>query len=100
MAIHRRKFLHLTAGAAALPAASRVAIADAYPSRPIRLIVGFTAGAASDVIARIFARGAGPVLGQQIIVENKPGAGSSIAEQMSPARRTTVTCCSSPRSRR
>lgn len=81
MAIHRRKFLHLTAGAAALPAASRVAIADAYPSRPIRLIVGFTAGAASDVIARIFARGAGPVLGQQIIVENKPGAGSSIAEQ-------------------
>ena len=81
MAIHRRKFLHLTAGAAALPAASRIAIADAYPSRPIRLIVGFTAGAASDVIARIFARGAGPVVGQQIIVENKPGAGSSIAAQ-------------------
>ncbi len=81
MAIHRRKFLHLAAGAAAIPAASRIAIADTYPSHPIRLIVGFTAGAASDVIARIFARGAGPVLGQQIIVENKPGAGSSIAAQ-------------------
>jgi tripartite-type tricarboxylate transporter receptor subunit TctC len=64
-----------------MPAASRTAVADTYPSRPIRLIVGFTAGAASDVIARIFARGAGPVLGQQIIVENKPGAGSSIAAQ-------------------
>jgi tripartite-type tricarboxylate transporter receptor subunit TctC len=81
MAIHRRKFLHLTASAAATFGASRVAIADTYPSRPIRLIVGFTAGAASDVIARIFARGAGPVLGQQIIVENRPGAGSSIAAQ-------------------
>lgn len=81
MEIHRRKFLHLTASAAAISAASRIASADSYPSRPIRLIVGFTAGAASDVIARIFARGAGPVVGQQIIVENKPGAGSSIAAQ-------------------
>jgi len=81
MEIHRRKLLHLTASAAAIPAASRIAIADTYPSRQIRLIVGFTAGAASDVIARIFARGAGPVVGQQIIVENKPGAGSSIAAQ-------------------
>jgi tripartite-type tricarboxylate transporter receptor subunit TctC len=58
-----------------------MAVADTYPSHPIRLVVGFTAGAASDVIARIFARGAGPVVGQQIIVENKPGAGSSIAAQ-------------------
>ena len=81
MEIHRRRFLHLTASAAAIPAASRIAIADTYPSRPIRLIVGFTAGTASDVIARLFARGAGPVVGQQIIVENKPGAGSSIAAQ-------------------
>jgi len=61
--------------------ASSIAMADAYPSRPIRLIVGFTAGAASDVVARIFARNAGPVIGRQIIVENKPGAGSSIAAQ-------------------
>ena len=81
MEIDRRKFLHLTASAAVLPATSRVAIAETYPSRPIRLIVGFTAGAASDVIARLFARGAGPIVGQQIVVENKPGAGSSIAAQ-------------------
>ena len=80
MHIDRRRFLHLSAaGAAAIPATSRLAFADTYPSRPIRLIVGFTAGAASDVVARIFARGAGPIVGQQIVVENKPGAGSSIA---------------------
>jgi tripartite-type tricarboxylate transporter receptor subunit TctC len=81
MDICRRQLLQLTASAAAIPAASRMAIADTYPSRPIRLIVGFTAGAASDVIARILARGAGPIVGQQIVVENKPGAGSSIAAQ-------------------
>lgn len=77
MPIDRRRFLHLgAASAAALPTVSRAA--DTYPSRPIRLIVGFTAGAASDVVARIFAHAAGSILGQQIIVENKPGAGSSI----------------------
>jgi tripartite-type tricarboxylate transporter receptor subunit TctC len=81
MRIHRRRFLNLTVAAAAIPAASRIAVAEAYPSRPIRLIVGFTAGAASDVIARIFAGAAGPFVGQQIVVENKPGAGSSIAAQ-------------------
>src|SRR5580692_4787333 len=81
MDICRRTLLQLTMSTAAIPAASRFAIAETYPSRPIRLIVGFTAGAASDVIARILARGAGPIVGQQIIVENKPGAGSSIAAQ-------------------
>jgi tripartite-type tricarboxylate transporter receptor subunit TctC len=55
--------------------------AQSYPARPIRLIVGFAAGTASDVIGRLFANGAGPVVGQQIVVENKPGAGSSIAAQ-------------------
>ena len=79
MTIPRREFLRLTASAAAIAGTSGVAVADTYPSRPIRLIVGFTAGAASDVIARIFARAAGPLVGQQIIVENRPGAGSSIA---------------------
>ncbi len=79
MRIDRRSLLRLTASAAARPAAGRVAFADDYPSRPIRLIVGFTAGAASDVVSRILARAAGPILGQQIVVENKPGAGSSIA---------------------
>jgi tripartite-type tricarboxylate transporter receptor subunit TctC len=79
MNIGRRRFLHLTAAAAAMPATARLAVADDYPSRPVRLIVGFTPGAASDVNARIFAKAAGPILGQQIAVENKPGAGSSIA---------------------
>jgi tripartite-type tricarboxylate transporter receptor subunit TctC len=54
---------------------------NAYPSRSIHLIVGFTPGAASDIIARLFAKGAEPVLGQQFVVENKPGAGSSIAAE-------------------
>jgi tripartite-type tricarboxylate transporter receptor subunit TctC len=79
MKIGRRSLLRLTVGATALPIAARLAHAAAYPSRPVRLIVGFTAGAASDVVARIFAHAAGPILGQQIVVENKPGAGSSIA---------------------
>jgi|SRR5579862_1617022 len=81
MTVHRRRFLGLTAAVAAIPATSRMAAADTYPSRPVRLIVGFTAGAASDVVARIFAGAATPFLGQQIVVENKPGAGSSIAAQ-------------------
>ncbi len=55
--------------------------AESYPSRPIHLVVGFTAGATSDVIARIFAKAADPLLGQQVVVENKPGAGSSIAAE-------------------
>jgi tripartite-type tricarboxylate transporter receptor subunit TctC len=59
----------------------RVASADTYPTHPVRLIIGFTPGAASDVVGRIFAHGAGDVIGQQIVAENKPGAGSSIAAQ-------------------
>ena len=81
VSIGRRQFLTLGVGAVALPAISSVANADTYPTRPVRLIVGFTAGAASDVVARVFARAASPLLGQQIVVENKPGAGSSIAAQ-------------------
>jgi tripartite-type tricarboxylate transporter receptor subunit TctC len=81
MTLHRRRFLGMTAAAAAMPATSRIAAADTYPARPVRLIVGFTAGAASDVVARIFANAATLLLGQQIVVENKPGAGSSIAAQ-------------------
>src|ERR1700720_867539 len=81
MEIHRRTFLHLTVGAAIVPAASRIAIADTYPSRHIRLIVGFTPGAASDIIGRVLAKGAGPMLVQEVVVENKPGAGSSIAAE-------------------
>ena len=75
MRLHRRRFLNLTAAAAALPAASRLAAAEAYPSRPIRLVVGFTPGTAADIAARTFAAGAEGMLGQKIVVENKPGAG-------------------------
>ena len=81
MKLHRRRFLHLSAGGSAVIASlTRGASAqDAYPSRPIRLIVGFSPGAASDITGRLFAQGAGPVLGQQVAVENKPGAAGSIA---------------------
>jgi tripartite-type tricarboxylate transporter receptor subunit TctC len=82
MKLSRRKFVHLGAGAAALSAGTRLGLAqDAYPSRPIHVIVGFTPGAAADVAARVLSQGAGPILGQQIVVENRPGGGSSIAAQ-------------------
>jgi len=76
----RRKFLRLAAGTAALPPLTRLAAAqDAYPSRPIHLVIGFTPGAAADVVARVLSQAAGAILGQRLVVENKPGAGSSIA---------------------
>jgi tripartite-type tricarboxylate transporter receptor subunit TctC len=80
MKLHRRAFLHAAAGAAALPSLPRIGMGeDAYPSRPIHVVVGFTAGAAADVTARLLGDGMGRLLGQQIVVEDKPGAGSSIA---------------------
>ena len=82
MKLHRRRFLHLSAGTAVLTSLTRSSRAqDGYPSRPIRLIVGFTPGAASDITARLFAKGAAPILGQQVAVENKPGAAGSVAGQ-------------------
>jgi tripartite-type tricarboxylate transporter receptor subunit TctC len=81
MRLQRRQFLHIAAGIGVLPAVSHIANAQTYPSRPVRLIVGFTPGAASDIIGRVFAKGAGPILGQEVVVENKPGAGSSIAAE-------------------
>jgi tripartite-type tricarboxylate transporter receptor subunit TctC len=68
-------------GVAAILSPIGTLAAESYPSRPIHLIVGFTAGATSDVIAGIFAQAADPLLGQQMVVENKPGAGSSIAAE-------------------
>ena len=82
MKLPRRKFLHLAAGTAALPPLTRIAAAqDSYPSRPIHVIIGFTPGAAADVVARMLSQAAAPILGQQLVVENKPGAGSSIAAE-------------------
>jgi tripartite-type tricarboxylate transporter receptor subunit TctC len=79
--LDRRRFLHLSASSGAIFASltGSSAAQDVYPSRPIRLIVGFSPGAASDIAARRFAEGAASVLGQQVVVENKPGAAGSIA---------------------
>jgi tripartite-type tricarboxylate transporter receptor subunit TctC len=82
MKLPRRKFLHLAAGATALPALSRIASADIYPSRPVHMIVGFPASNASDIIARLIAQSLSDRLGQQFIVENRPGAGSNIGTEM------------------
>jgi tripartite-type tricarboxylate transporter receptor subunit TctC len=78
----RRNFLYTAMSAAAAPLLADAALAQAaYPSRPIHLIVGFTPGTAADITARAFANGAEDVLGQKIIVEDKPGAGSSVAAE-------------------
>jgi tripartite-type tricarboxylate transporter receptor subunit TctC len=78
MKLLRRQFLNLAAGAVALPAISRFAWAQAYPTRPVHMIVGFPAGNASDIIARLIAQSLSERLGQQFVVENRPGAGSTI----------------------
>jgi tripartite-type tricarboxylate transporter receptor subunit TctC len=77
----RRKFLHLAACAAALPAVSRIARAQGYPTRPVRWIVGFPPGGSSDIHARIIAQWLSERLGQQFIIENRPGGGTNIAMQ-------------------
>src|SRR5271167_2082446 len=78
---HRRQFLHLAAGAAALPALSGVARAQAYPSRPVRLIVGYPPAGATDITARLIGQWLSERLGQQFIVENRPGAGATLATE-------------------
>ena len=77
----RREFLHLTAGAMALPALSAVAAAQAYPERPARIISGFPPGGISDTYARLLAQWLSQQLGQQFIVENRPGAGGNLAAE-------------------
>ncbi|MGC1780846.1 MAG: tripartite tricarboxylate transporter substrate binding protein [Xanthobacteraceae bacterium] len=79
MTIPRRRFLQLTAGAAALPTYARIARADAYPSRPVHLDVGFGPGSASDINARLLGQWLAQRLGQNFIVENRAGAGGNIA---------------------
>jgi tripartite-type tricarboxylate transporter receptor subunit TctC len=78
---HRRQFLHLAAGAAALPAVSRIAQAQAYPSRPVRIIAGFAPGGGVDIVARLIGQWLSERLGQQFIIENRPGAGTNIATE-------------------
>jgi tripartite-type tricarboxylate transporter receptor subunit TctC len=77
----RRKFLHLAAGAAALPVVPRIAWAQTYPSRPVRWIVGFPPGGGADTVTRIVGQPLSERLGQQVIIENRPGASTNIAAQ-------------------
>ena len=81
MKLPRRRFLHLAAGAAALPALSRSAWAQSYPARPIHLIVTFPAGSAPDIIARLAGQWLSERLGQQFAIENRPGFGGNIATE-------------------
>ena len=81
MKLPRRQFLHLAAGAAALPALPRIARAQAYPTRPVRVIVGFTPGSAPDIVARLMGQWLSERLGQPFVIENRPGAGSNIATE-------------------
>jgi len=82
MKLPRRIFLHLAAGAAALPAVSRIAWAQAYPSRPVRLIVGFSAGGIADVFARLMGQWLSERFGRQVLIENRTGAGSNLAAEL------------------
>jgi tripartite-type tricarboxylate transporter receptor subunit TctC len=75
---HRRQFLHLAAGAAALPAVSRFARAQSYPSKPVRIIVPFAPGAVNDITARLTGQWLSERLGQQFLIENRPGGGGNI----------------------
>src|SRR5215471_11985910 len=81
MKVLRRHFLHLAAGAAALPALSRIARAQAYPSRPVRIISGFPPGGVNDTYARLIGQWLSERLGQQFFVENRPGAGGNLAAE-------------------
>jgi tripartite-type tricarboxylate transporter receptor subunit TctC len=81
MKLPRRNFLHLAAGAAALPLLSRIARAQAYPTRPVRLIVGWPPGGGADTVSRIVGQWLSERLGQQVIIENRPGASTNISAQ-------------------
>jgi len=81
MKLPRRNFLHLAAGAAALPVVSRIARAQTYPTRPVRIIIGFAAGGPADIVARLIAQWLSERLGQPFVIENRPGAGTNIATE-------------------
>jgi tripartite-type tricarboxylate transporter receptor subunit TctC len=81
MKLHRRQFLHLAAGAAALPVVSQVSWAQLYPSRPVRVVVAAAAGGANDIIIRVIGRWLSERLGRPFIIENRPGGSNSIGTE-------------------
>ena len=82
MKLGRRKFLHLAVVAVTAPSGSRHVWAQAYPTRPVRIIVGFPAGIAPDIVARFIGQALSERLGQQFVIENRPGAGSNIGTEV------------------
>jgi tripartite-type tricarboxylate transporter receptor subunit TctC len=99
MKLLRRNFLHLAAGAAALPAVSPIARAETYPARPVRFIVGFTPGGSFDITARLIGQWLSERLNQQFVIENRPGAAGNIASEAavkSPADGYTILLCGVP----
>ena len=78
----RRQFLHLTAGVAALPAVSRIALAQAYPVRPVRMVAPFAAGGPADIVARLIGQWLSERLGQPFVIENRPGAGGNVGTEV------------------
>jgi tripartite-type tricarboxylate transporter receptor subunit TctC len=83
MKLPRRKFLHLAAGAGALPALSRIARAQAYPARPVHVVVPYPPGGGADLLARMMGQWLSERLGQQFVIENRPGAGGKLAPRRS-----------------
>src|SRR5262245_57426071 len=81
MTLPRRTFLQLSASAIALPAASRLAWAQTYPSRPVTIVVGFAPGSAADIVSRLLAQSLSKRLGQPFVVDNRPGVGGNIATE-------------------
>jgi tripartite-type tricarboxylate transporter receptor subunit TctC len=99
MQLPRRKFLHLAAGAAALPAVSRIARAQTYPARPVRLIVPVAPAGTSDIVARLMGQWLSERLGQPFIIENRPGAGNNVGTEAvvrAPADGYTLLLCGTP----
>jgi tripartite-type tricarboxylate transporter receptor subunit TctC len=96
---HRRQFLHLAAGAAALPVASGIVLAQTYPTRPVRLIVPFGPAGATDITARLIGQWLSERLGQPFVIENRPGGGGNIGTEAvvrAPADGYTLLLCGTP----